>query len=68
MTRKHFNKLAYELAMVEPQREGSEEWKAWERSCYAVSKVCWEENGNFDRPRFLEACRYDYWKSHKAPR
>ena len=58
MTRKHFVALANALACSRPvQGEDFEEATAqWRCDIQAVADVCREQNPNFDRERFLNAC------------
>ena len=67
MTKKHFRKLAHGLATIEPVNVEEAEYAIWESCVYMVAGVCEAENPRFDRGRFLEACHYDYWKTHKVP-
>ena len=66
MTRQHFNKLAWQLAQVEP--DGPEDAKmVWESCITAVAQACKSSNAGFKPDLFKEACRYEYWKTHKIP-
>jgi hypothetical protein len=70
MSKKHFEILAYRLAMVEPTSDelpGSY-YAVWKRTVEAVAQACGDCNERFDRERFLAACRFDYWKTHKPPK
>jgi hypothetical protein len=68
MTKKHFEQLAYRLAMREPVTDESEVWGVWSGCVHAVADVAEVMNPRFNRERFLNACRFDYWKTHKPPR
>lgn len=59
MTKKHFQRLAYELMLSRPsgqRTENDERFIQWDRDVTAVGKVCAQSNGAFDRNRFYAAC------------
>lgn len=58
MTRKHFIKIAEELNSVKPL-EGVNlvDYAGWIASVYAVACACASFNSNFDRDRFIAACK-----------
>jgi len=76
MTKKHFRKLAYKLAMQEPRQDGAldesmildERHETWQVCCAAVADACEYFSPRFSRGTFLVACHRDYWKNHKPPR
>lgn len=57
MTRQHFEALAEALAGVRPPTVWWIASAQWEKDCNAVADACQKFNENFDRERFLEACR-----------
>jgi len=65
MTKKHLEKLAYRLANVEP--ENKDDKLVWKSCVHAVALACGDSNPRFDEERFLKACHFDYWKTHKIP-
>lgn len=55
MTKKHFKKLAEELAYVRPDF-GSPEYATWKRSVEAVATACRSANPRFNYDTFYAAC------------
>jgi len=73
MTKQHFDKLAWELAKVEPYvheagPDGVEAHDAWGKCVNAVSGACKSFNPGFKEHLFKEACHYEYWETHKQPK
>jgi hypothetical protein len=66
MTKKHFNKMAFYLSQVEPASNDDCHLN-WSSCCHKMAQMCAESNARFDTERFIEACHFDYWKSHKQP-
>lgn len=62
MTRKHFNKLASDLALIRPSNTGRlhsvarERFVMWTESVNAVIESCRYFNIRFDVDKFREAC------------
>jgi hypothetical protein len=57
MTKKHFNKLALELAAARPYRATApHNWSGWRVAVRAVAQASEESNPRFDREKFLTAC------------
>lgn len=57
MSRKHFIQFANQLSEERPiTSDNTIPFKLWVRCCKAVATVCNENNANFDRFRFLDAC------------
>lgn len=52
------------MAMVEPASNDACH-AAWESAVHAVALACQESNPRFDLDRFISACSYDWWKTHK---
>ena len=67
MTKKHFEILAYRLAMVEPEGNGTAR-DLWIRCVTGVAEACRDCNPRFDQGKFTDACRFDYWTNHKPPK
>jgi hypothetical protein len=68
MSKKHFQKLAYELMMAKPvqgpeesDREHFSRQVQWQLCVAAVAHACAQSNGVFDRGRFFEACYADQY-------
>lgn len=60
MSKKHFQKLAYELWLRKPHEKASEdEHMTWERCVGAVAHACEQLSGTFNRERFIAACHLD---------
>jgi hypothetical protein len=60
MTRRHFEALADALAEVRPDDPHmcvALSIEQWEKDMEAVADVCEEANDNFDRERFINACK-----------
>lgn len=68
MTRKDYTALAYHLSLVEPADNVPVAHAAWTASCRAIADCLQDDNTRFDRTRFLEACKYLYWKGRTIPR
>jgi hypothetical protein len=62
MSKKHFQKLAYELMRARPDSGASQtdSWIArmdeWNDCVAAVANACAQSNAAFDRGRFVAAC------------
>lgn len=69
MTRKDYDRIAYHLAMQEPapgkDRPLSPVKLEHEACCQAVADALMGTNPRFRREYFLEACKFDYWTTHK---
>ena len=68
MTKKHFQRLAYELMSARPnvgavrsngQPVTEAEYRAWIDCVHAVAKACAQSNPAFDSERFTLACVAD---------
>lgn len=69
MTRKHFDKIAWHLAMQEPGiNEPQKARLQFDADCQAVADALQATNPRFRKNYFLEACHYEYWQTHKQPR
>lgn len=67
MTKKHFEALAYCMAMNEPQPTYSESHYGWEKAQEAIVQVCEKSNRLFDWNKFQQACHLDYWEGKEKP-
>jgi hypothetical protein len=56
MSKKHFEQLARALARNKPDSD-SPAYLQWQRDVEAVADVCQQNNGLFNRSRFLTACK-----------
>lgn len=56
MTRRHFRRLAKELAAVRPPANESRTYAGWRQAVDAVAETCLAFNPDFDWVRFVEAC------------
>jgi hypothetical protein len=72
MTRKDYDRIAFHLAMQEPAPSGNGRISPVRLEhtacCEAVADALIGSNPRFRRDYFLEACKFDYWKTHKQPR
>ena len=72
MTRKDYDRIAFHLAVQEPENTAKDGISAvclqFRADCEAVADALIGTNPRFRRDYFLEACRYNYWKTHKQPR
>jgi len=73
LTRKDYNRIAYYLAMQEPElleddNRLSPVRMEHEACCYAVAQALVGTNPHFRKELFLEACKFNYWKNKKLPR
>jgi len=66
MTRKDYNNIAFSLALAEPASP-NEAREAWKFTCRKVAEGLAVGNSRFDKSRFLEACKFDYWKNKRPP-
>jgi len=57
LIRKHFISLASNLANERPEKKTHARYQAWLSCCQAVARTCHESNYNFDRDRFMTACK-----------
>jgi hypothetical protein len=56
MTKKDFNELSQQLAIVKPDTDHGVVYAKWSECVYAVMLACKSTSANFDRGRFLTAC------------
>jgi hypothetical protein len=56
VTKKDFNELAQQLAIVKPSDKDSIAFAQWCKCVYSVMLACKATSANFDRGRFLTAC------------
>jgi hypothetical protein len=72
MTRKDYDRIAFHLAMQEPDmlHDGKLQKLTiqFEADCMAVADALMGSNPRFRREYFLEACKFDYWTNRKQPR
>lgn len=69
MSKKHFQRLAWELCLVRPSNlsptwEGDDfeaATRQWNRSVNAVATACKQSNPAFDEGRFFAACNADHY-------
>jgi hypothetical protein len=61
MTRQHFNALAAALAQSRPDSDDTQTQgrllEQWANDVYVIANACARFNPNFDRSRFVEACK-----------
>lgn len=67
LSKKYYNAIAYHLALVEPTGEVPAAHEAWTHCCRAMADCLADDNPAFARSRFLEACKYSYWKGRSIP-
>lgn len=67
MTIKEITIIAYRLAIVEPRDELKFEHKVWEDAVASIACGLAQENKNFNWKKFVDACRFKFWVSKKAP-
>jgi len=73
MTRKDYNRIAYYLAMQEPEllsdnNDISQVRMQHEVCCSAVAQALVGTNPRLRKEYFLEACKFSYWENRKLPR
>jgi|TARA_Y100001951_G_scaffold74116_1_gene61087 hypothetical protein len=61
MTRKHFEAIAHELALVESGLPAANPAirRIWHETCLGMAKVCHAANNRFDGYKFFCACGVD---------
>lgn len=71
MTRKDYNVIAYRMAMAEPVNRNRMGHDAWNEACESLATGLMFTNLRFDSTRFINACKFEYWKNrvppHKGP-
>lgn len=55
MTKKHFVMLAATLKEIKPAQAAKLSF--WHLTCFSIADFCQSQNAQFDRERFLQACR-----------
>ena len=65
MSKKHFRRLAWDLAQIEPADPEYRSHLVWHACCEAVADTCAACNSNFQRGLFLAACHAKWWEGKK---